>query len=103
MREKEDYNKYYLLEEELGRGGFGTIYKALNKYEVKRINIPAIIQKIKYILENYSICYNDFEEYRRTIVNEKEDCGFPDGSSDARASVACLRGADGIPQRLYAG
>ena len=36
-------------------------------------------------------------------INEEKNGGFPDGGSDACASAACLRGADGSPQRLYAG
>lgn len=42
------------------------------KYEDNKENIPKILEKIKYCLNNYSKAINDFEGYRNYISSEKE-------------------------------
>lgn len=42
------------------------------KFEVKEKNIPSIIEKVKYLLANYSTAVNDFETYRQIILNEEK-------------------------------
>ncbi len=41
------------------------------KFEVKKANIPQIINKIKYILNNYENIINDFVGYRQFILEEE--------------------------------
>lgn len=41
------------------------------KFARQENNISDIIKKIKYVLENYKICCQDFDRYRDTIKDEK--------------------------------
>lgn len=42
------------------------------KFEDVEENIPAIIEKIKYCLDNYEDCYKNFEYYRNVIRQEQQ-------------------------------
>jgi hypothetical protein len=46
-----------------------TIYK----FDKKRVLKNKIVNQIEYLISNYSSSINDFEFYRRTILNEKND------------------------------
>lgn len=42
------------------------------KFKINRNNIDNIICKIKYIINNYELCYKDFQYLRYKIMQEKE-------------------------------
>ena len=76
MRQKEDYNKYYKIEEELGRGGFGIIYNALNlQNEEKALKI---MEKniVKEYLKSQGIIEptkKDFDIYFKSFEKEAKN------------------------------
>lgn len=63
-----------LVTGKLGAAGFyeDLPIKESYKFELKRKNVNDIIQKIYYVLNNYSSCIVDFDDYRRSIIREKE-------------------------------
>lgn len=42
------------------------------KFERSSVNLQIIVDKIKYVLKNYELCYHDFDIYRERIKNEKD-------------------------------
>lgn len=60
-----------------GKNGASAYYEDVPiqddyKFDSVAKNIPAIVEKIKYVLANYDVCNNDFESYRTTVFGEKE-------------------------------
>ena len=43
------------------------------KFDARKNNLPAIVERIKYIISNYEICKNDFDSYRINVYAERDN------------------------------
>ena len=85
MRHKEDYNKYYKIEEELGRGGFGVIYNALNRQnnQEKALKIMEKNSVIEYLKSQGIIkpTKKDIDKYFNSFIKEAKNMEILQGEN----------------------
>ena len=59
----------------VGKNGAANFFEdipILNRYKIAYTDIDEIVKSIKYCINNYDDANNDFDFYRKTILNEKE-------------------------------
>ncbi len=56
-----------------GAGAFYEDVVVQSKYKFNMTQVNEVVQKIKYVLTHYEECYPDFEEYRQSLKQDKEN------------------------------
>ena len=81
MRQKEDYNNYYLIGKELGRGGFGIIYNALNKQTNEEKALKVMEKKSVEEYLNLQATKKDIELYFNNFLKEANNMEILQGKN----------------------